>query len=82
VTSIGKKNRKESREEIDSRDCQTLTFFNITFDEYETSSVCLKVDRIFDSMKVLTRRLMKKARKFCLLKLVDSSRIVSSITFE
>jgi len=73
VISIKKKNRKESHEEIDSRDCQTFIFFSITFDEYETSSVCLKVDHIFNSMKILTRKLMKKARKFCLLKLVDSS---------
>ncbi len=73
MISIKKKNRKESREEIDLKSCQTLIFFSITFDEYEISSVCLKVDRIFDSVKILTRRLMKKARKFCLLKLVDSS---------
>ncbi len=70
---IEEKNKKESHEEIDSKNCQTLIFFSITFDEYETSSVCLKVNCIFDLVKILTHRLMKKARKFCLLKLVDSS---------
>ena len=79
---IEKKDKKKSREEIDSKSCQIFLFFSITFNKYETNLVCLKVNRIFNSVKILTRRLMKKARKFCLLKLVDSSQIILLIIFE
>jgi len=81
VASIGEEDRRGSRGGVDSG-CQALTFSSTTFDEYGTSPVCLKADRIFDSLKALARRLVQEARKSCLLKFVDPSRIVSSITSE